>query len=219
MSDDLLDPSEIDKLLQSGAAGAGQTPSPAPASESAAASNSDEGLPVPDKQILSQNDLDALFQQVAGAPKAAAAAAVVASQTPARGSSATDDLLNRMEQDLASVLAGEGGQGGFKRPPASLGSPESYSFANFDSRGVLDKPENMNFLEEVQLDLRIELGRTELLVEEVLKLREGAVVPLDKLAGDPVDVLVNGRLIARGEVLVLNDNFCVRIAEILAPTF
>ncbi len=75
----------------------------------------------------------------------------------------------------------------------------------------------MSNLKDVELDLRIELGRTELLIEDVLKLREGSVVALDKLAGDPVDVLVNGRLVARGEVLVLNDNFCVRIAEILAP--
>ena len=72
-------------------------------------------------------------------------------------------------------------------------------------------------LKDVELDLRIELGRTELLIEEVLRLKQGAVVPLDKLAGDPVDILVNGRIIARGEVLVLNDNFCVRVAEILSP--
>ena len=64
----------------------------------------------------------------------------------------------------------------------------------------------------------IELGRTRLLVEDVLKLSAGAVVELDKLAGDPVDVFVNDRHVARGEVLVLNDNFCVRINEILAPT-
>ena len=57
----------------------------------------------------------------------------------------------------------------------------------------------------------------ELLIEEVLQLKSGSVVPLDKLAGDPVDILVNGRLVARGEVLVLNDNFCVRVAEIVAP--
>ncbi len=54
-------------------------------------------------------------------------------------------------------------------------------------------------------------------LEEVVGLRDGSVVTLDKLAGDPVDILVNGRLVARGEVLVLNDNFCVRVAEILAP--
>ncbi len=53
-------------------------------------------------------------------------------------------------------------------------------------------------------------------LEDVLKLRKGSVVSLDKLAGDPVDIYVNGRLIARGEVLVLNDNFCVRVAELLA---
>jgi flagellar motor switch protein FliN/FliY len=53
-------------------------------------------------------------------------------------------------------------------------------------------------------------------LEDILKLRKGSVVPLDKLAGDPVDIFVNGRLIAKGEVLVLNDNFCVRVAELIA---
>ncbi len=64
--------------------------------------------------------------------------------------------------------------------------------------------------------MSIELGRTEMLVEDVLKLQSGSVVELDKLAGDPVDVYVNGRLVARGEVLVLNDNFCIRVSEIVA---
>ncbi|MAG17715.1 MAG: hypothetical protein CMJ21_06560 [Phycisphaerae bacterium] len=55
-----------------------------------------------------------------------------------------------------------------------------------------------------------------MLVEDVLRLGGGSVVAMDKLAGDPVDVFVNNRLIARGEVLVLNDNFCIRISEIVA---
>jgi len=74
----------------------------------------------------------------------------------------------------------------------------------------------VSMLHDVNLRVRIELGRTWMLVEDVLKLGDGSVVELDKLAGDPVDVFVNDRLIARGEVLVLNDNFCVRISEILA---
>jgi len=74
----------------------------------------------------------------------------------------------------------------------------------------------INLLSDVDLNVQIELGRTEMLVEDVLKLGEGAVVELDKLAGDPVDVYVNQQLIARGEVLVLNDNFCIRISEIVA---
>lgn len=74
----------------------------------------------------------------------------------------------------------------------------------------------IEMLGDVDLEVVVELGRTEMLVEDVLKLGPGAVVELDKLAGDPVDVYVNQRLVARGEVLVLNDNFCIRISEIVA---
>ncbi len=73
----------------------------------------------------------------------------------------------------------------------------------------------IDLLRDVELNVKIELGRSKMLVEDVLKLGEGSVVELDKLAGDPVDVFVNDRLVARGEVLVLNDNFCVRVNEIV----
>lgn len=73
----------------------------------------------------------------------------------------------------------------------------------------------LEILGDVEMDLRIELGRTQLRLEEVLHLRDGSVVALDKLAGDPVDVFANGRLIARGEVLVMNENFCVRVTELV----
>ncbi len=76
--------------------------------------------------------------------------------------------------------------------------------------------QSIDLLNDVELNVKIELGRANMLIEDVLRLGEGAVVELDKLAGDPVDVLVNDRLVARGEVLVLNDNFCVRISEIVA---
>ena len=75
---------------------------------------------------------------------------------------------------------------------------------------------SIDLLRDVELNVKIELGRSKMLVEDVLKLAEGSVVELDKLAGDPVDVFVNDRLVARGEVLVLNDNFCVRVNEIMA---
>lgn len=79
-----------------------------------------------------------------------------------------------------------------------------------------DADRGIDLLGDVDLDVSIELGRTEMLVEDVLRLQAGSVVELDKLAGDPVDVFVNGRLVARGEVLVLNDNFCIRVSEIVA---
>lgn len=83
-----------------------------------------------------------------------------------------------------------------------------------DGGGSGDRSD-LDLLSDVQMNVRIELGRTRMFVEDVLRLGDGAVVELDKLAGDPVDVYVNDRKVARGEVLVLNDNFCVRISEIL----
>ena len=76
--------------------------------------------------------------------------------------------------------------------------------------------DQLDLLSDVDLNVKIELGRTRMLVEDVLQLSKGSVVELDKLAGDPVDVYVNERLVARGEVLVLNDNFCVRVNELVS---
>ena len=73
----------------------------------------------------------------------------------------------------------------------------------------------IQLLGDVDLNVAIELGRTEMAVEDVLKLGVGSVVELDKLAGDPVEVYANDRLVARGEVLVVDDNFCIRITEIV----
>jgi len=93
---------------------------------------------------------------------------------------------------------------------AAGGEDAGLDLPDFAEAGRID------MLGDVDLDVSIELGRTEMLVEDVLKLGPGAVVELDKLAGDPVDIHVNGRLVARGEVLVLNDNFCIRVSEIVA---
>ncbi len=95
-----------------------------------------------------------------------------------------------------------------------LDTAESPSEATDDGRPVGDS--GIELLGDVDLHVMIELGRASMLVEDVLKLNQGSVVELDKLAGDPVDVYVNQRLIARGEVLVLNDTFCIRISEIVA---
>ncbi len=98
------------------------------------------------------------------------------------------------------------------------GAPaSSLSLPDFAPKAAPAKSEGIDLLADVNLHVKIELGRTRMLVEDVLRLGEGSVVELDKLAGDPVDVFVNDRRVARGEVLVLNDNFCVRINEILAP--
>ena len=93
-------------------------------------------------------------------------------------------------------------------PPAAPTEPAA-------AGSTFEFSEQLKLLGDVDLHVMIELGRTDMLVEDVLKLGEGSVVELDKLAGDPVDVFVNQRLVARGEVLVLNDKFCIRISEIV----
>ena len=75
----------------------------------------------------------------------------------------------------------------------------------------------LGLLDDVTLRVKVELGRTQIYIEDVLRLNANSVVELDKAAGDPVDIYVNERHVARGEVLVLNENFCVRISEIIQP--
>jgi flagellar motor switch protein FliN/FliY len=121
--------------------------------------------------------------------------------------SSIDALLNQAQSALSSI----------DETPAPL-PPGVTQFAFKDLAGTTsaNEPVSLDLLHDVQLDLKIELGRTQMHLEDVLRLKQGAVVTLDKLAGDPVDIYANGRLIARGEVLVLNDNFCVRVAELIA---
>ncbi len=102
-------------------------------------------------------------------------------------------------------------------PARQTSSGGASTFQLEDLVGAEQPPEkcSIELLRDVDLDLKIELGRTHMVLEDVLQLRQGSVVTLDKLAGDPVDLFVNGRLVAKGEILVLNDNFCVRIAELI----
>jgi flagellar motor switch protein FliN/FliY len=121
----------------------------------------------------------------------------------------SDDIEQLLDQATESLeqAAAEGAPDKPAATPFTLGDLKPQS--NAQARQPID------LLGEVEMDLRIELGRTLMRLDEVLQLRSGSVVALDKLAGDPVDVFVNGRLIARGEVLVMNDNFCIRVTELV----
>ncbi len=78
-------------------------------------------------------------------------------------------------------------------------------------------PADLRLLSEVPLDVTVELGRAVMKVRNLLSLREGSVIELNRAPGAPVDVLVNGRLVARGDVVVVDDEFGVRITEVLDP--
>jgi flagellar motor switch protein FliN/FliY len=76
---------------------------------------------------------------------------------------------------------------------------------------------NLEMIRDIQVTLTVELGRTDMIIQEILELTPGKVIELDKLAGEPLDILVNGRLLARGEVVVVDENFGIRITSIVDP--
>jgi flagellar motor switch protein FliN/FliY len=79
------------------------------------------------------------------------------------------------------------------------------------------KIQNLDFILDIPLKISVELGRTSLYVKDILQLGQGSVLELDKLAGEPLEVLVNGKLIARGEVVVVNEKFGIRLTDIISP--
>jgi len=81
---------------------------------------------------------------------------------------------------------------------------------------TLDK-KNLDFILDIPLQVTVELGRTKLLVKDILQLSQGAVVELTKLAGEPLDIFVNSKLVARGEAVVVNEKFGVRLVDIVSP--
>ena len=200
MADDKISQDQIEELLRQAQVAAGMNPKPAGNGPSAPAAAAPNPGPVAARPTL--------------AAPTATATATLAPPAPAPrasgGSTSVGDdinfLLQQAEQAIASV-----------DQPVEQHIPGITPFAFRDLAGSPPSGDKatLELLQDVDLDLRIELGRTEMFLEDVLKLKRGSVVSLDKLAGDPVDIFANGRLIARGEVLVLNDNFCVRVAELL----
>ena len=92
-------------------------------------------------------------------------------------------------------------------------------FASFEDLDQVQGPhnQNLNILLDVKLQLTVELGRTELPIKKVLELTKGSIVTLNKAAGEPVELFANGKLIAYGEVVVIEDNFGLRITHITDP--
>ncbi|MBB5020453.1 flagellar motor switch protein FliN/FliY [Chitinivorax tropicus] len=101
---------------------------------------------------------------------------------------------------------------------ASAVSPADI-FQNFDAQPDRrsDLPPNFDMVMDIPVHMTVELGRTKIAIRSLLQLAQGSVVELDGLAGEPMDVLVNGCLIAQGEVVVVNDKFGIRLTDIVTP--
>lgn len=76
---------------------------------------------------------------------------------------------------------------------------------------------NIELVKDIQVTLTVELGRTDMLIQDILELTPGKVIELDRLAGEPLDIVVNGKLLAKGEVVVVDENFGIRLTQIIEP--
>ena len=120
----------------------------------------------------------------------------------------------------AGAMAGMGGgapmgtmgMGGYA--PSNV---QSVQFPNLMPHGGAQESGNIGLIMDVFMEMTVELGRTRKLIKEILAMGEGTIIELDKLAGEPVDILVNHKLIAKGEVVVIDENFGVRVTEIVSP--
>jgi flagellar motor switch protein FliN len=130
---------------------------------------------------------------------------------------------SNMDQTNSADSAEINGQGMVNNMAAEeteLGNPELMDFVNVEPmpRPAAGGSENIDMLMDVNLQFTVELGRTQMPVRQILELQNGSVVELDRIAGDAVDVFINEHLMARGEVVVVDDKFGVRITELISPT-
>jgi len=125
-----------------------------------------------------------------------------------------DDVAGELEQQREMIkeeaAAKIGGEAGEQHDDGLL------STLNDEQRQQL--PPNIDFILDIPLQLSVEIGRVRMIINDLLQLGQGSVVELEKLAGEPFDVLVNNKLIARGEVVVVNEKFGIRLTDIISPT-
>jgi len=129
--------------------------------------------------------------------------------------------LSQTAQDLLQTVQSSGNEYEHKTfsdaPKAKPINVQPVSFQPLEEKTESGNKNNLDLILDVPLQVSVELGRTHKLIKEILELSVGSVIELDKMAGEPIDVLVNGKVIAKGEVVVIDDSFGVRITDIISP--
>ena len=130
----------------------------------------------------------------------------------------TQDDQSSLDDDWGAAIAEQAAA-----EAAALASQQQAAsaavFKDFSNKGPRpETPNDIGFILDIPVQLTVELGRTKIAIKNLLQLAQGSVVELDGLAGEPMDVLVNGCLIAQGEVVVVNDKFGIRLTDIITPS-
>lgn len=125
-------------------------------------------------------------------------------QPSGEGKESVDDLwADAFNEQQSTEKSGASTEGGFK---------------SLEAQDALGSLQDIDLILDIPVKLTVELGRTKMTIKELLRLSQGSVVALDGLAGEPLDILINGYLIAQGEVVVVADKFGVRITDIITPS-
>jgi flagellar motor switch protein FliN/FliY len=125
------------------------------------------------------------------------------------GSNSVTESINKNEKS-ASVSESASNKNKF--------NVKKVEFASFDVNDkTAEPPKNLDFILDIPLSISVELGRTKMVINDMLQLGQGSVLELDKLAGEPLEVYVNNKLMAKGEVVLVNDKFGVRLTDIISP--
>ncbi|RXZ44306.1 flagellar motor switch protein FliN [Crenobacter cavernae] len=133
------------------------------------------------------------------------------------GAAGGDDVS--MDDWAAAMAEQEEVEAAASAAPAAATQPAAGLFQDFGSAASASAavPHNLDMILDIPVNMTVELGRTKIAIRNLLQLAQGSVVELDGLAGEPMDVLVNGCLIAQGEVVVVNDKFGIRLTDIITP--
>ncbi len=152
-------------------------------------------------------------------------AANAAEKQETSGANAADNLdidIDAIKEAGGNEGKSEGADIGADEAPAAVKTVKKpvkkLEFASFDeSDKTAEPPKNLDFILDIPLTISVELGRTKMVINDMLQLGQGSVIELAKLAGEPLDIYVNGKLMARGEVVLVNDKFGVRLTDIISP--
>ncbi|MGM0409715.1 MAG: flagellar motor switch phosphatase FliY [Bacillota bacterium] len=120
------------------------------------------------------------------------------------------------QQGVASPAASANKKGNVNKSEEEV-AVQSAQFPDFDQDSAQPLPQNMELIKDVPLQVTVRLGKAKMKIKDILELGEGSIVELDKLAGEPVDLLVNGKLVAKGEVVVIDESFGFRVKDIISP--
>ena len=137
---------------------------------------------------------------------------------------AADDWAAAMAEQSAAEQAATGDTAQAEADAAMAGDVgdhgedyEKAAFQNLQNQGNGTGDTNLDVILDIPVTLSMEIGRTEIPIHNLLQLNQGSVVELDRLAGEPMDVLINGTLIAHGEVVVVNEKFGIRLTDVISP--